>query len=67
LGREIIPPPGKAFSIPGLEMVDQRTLELEFHSLEGFIQLGRNLERIFLHSQVSVSDSASESKKINEI
>jgi transcription-repair coupling factor (superfamily II helicase) len=48
LGREIIPPPGKALSIPGLELVDQRNWELEFHSLDGFIQLGRNMERLFL-------------------
>ncbi|MCX6556997.1 MAG: helicase-related protein [Candidatus Aminicenantes bacterium] len=47
-GREIAPLPGKTFSIPGLEAVDQRIWELEYNSLEGFIQLGKNLERLFL-------------------
>ncbi|HSQ35660.1 MAG TPA: DEAD/DEAH box helicase, partial [Candidatus Binatia bacterium] len=48
LGREIAASPGKTFSIPGLDVTDPRNWELEYHSLDGFIQLGRNLERLFL-------------------
>jgi transcription-repair coupling factor (superfamily II helicase) len=48
LGGEIVPMPGKSFSIPGLETIDALNWELAFHSLDGFIQLGRNLERLFL-------------------
>jgi transcription-repair coupling factor (superfamily II helicase) len=48
LGREIRLPAGKEASIPGWEMVDARNCGLEFYSLEGFITLGRNLERLFL-------------------
>jgi transcription-repair coupling factor (superfamily II helicase) len=48
LGRGTALKAGKALNIPGLEVVDQKNWELEFHSLDGFIQLGRNLERLFL-------------------
>jgi len=47
-GREITIPNGKALPIPGVQVADNRSLELEFYTLEGFIQLGRNLERLFL-------------------
>jgi transcription-repair coupling factor (superfamily II helicase) len=48
LGREIMPPPEKDYSIPGLEAIDARNIELEFYTLDGFITLGRNLARLFL-------------------
>jgi len=58
LGREVMPASGSAVAIPGLdgcvrplvglEITDSRNWELEFHSLEGFIQLGKNLERLLL-------------------
>jgi transcription-repair coupling factor (superfamily II helicase) len=48
LGKELLLKAGKTLDIPGLEVVDGRNLELEFNSLDGFIQLGRNLERLFL-------------------
>jgi transcription-repair coupling factor (superfamily II helicase) len=47
-GREILIPNGKALPIPGVQVTDNRSLELEFYTLEGFMQLGRNLERLFL-------------------
>jgi transcription-repair coupling factor (superfamily II helicase) len=48
LGREIVLKAGMEKAMPGLEVVDLRSLELQYNSLEGFIQLGRNLERLFL-------------------
>jgi len=48
LGNELSLKAGKTLNIPGLEVVDQKNWELKFYSLEGFIQLGRNLERLFL-------------------
>jgi transcription-repair coupling factor (superfamily II helicase) len=48
LGKELSLKTGRRIAIPGMEVVDQKNWELEFHSLDGFIQLGRNLERLFL-------------------
>ncbi len=47
LGGEVRPASGSAMAIPGLEISDSRNWELEFHSLESFIQLGKSLERLF--------------------
>jgi transcription-repair coupling factor (superfamily II helicase) len=47
-GREINIPDKKALQIPGVQALDNRNFELEFYTLEGFMQLGRNLERLFL-------------------
>jgi len=46
--REIKIRDEKAMRIPGLQMTTGRNFELEFYGLEGFIRLGRNLERLFL-------------------
>jgi transcription-repair coupling factor (superfamily II helicase) len=48
LGREVRLAPESASAVPGLEIAGPRSWELEFHSLEGFIQLGKNLERFSL-------------------
>ncbi len=48
MGREPGKPPGPDFVIPGLEMTGGANCELEFHSLDGFMALGRNLARLFL-------------------
>ncbi|HUU05132.1 MAG TPA: DEAD/DEAH box helicase [Patescibacteria group bacterium] len=48
LGREIMLLPDRTFSIPGLEIIDQRNLELSYYSLDSFIQLGRKLKQSFL-------------------
>jgi transcription-repair coupling factor (superfamily II helicase) len=48
LGRELLFKAEKTLNIPGLEIVDQKNWELAFNSLDGFIRLGRNLERLFL-------------------
>jgi transcription-repair coupling factor (superfamily II helicase) len=45
LGREVEVPAGRAAVIPGLEIIGPGSWEMEFHSLEGFIQLGKNLQR----------------------
>jgi transcription-repair coupling factor (superfamily II helicase) len=46
--REIGKLDEKTLQIPGMQALDNRNLELEFYTLEGFIKLGRNLERLFL-------------------
>jgi transcription-repair coupling factor (superfamily II helicase) len=48
LGREMAVPPGKEFAFPGLDVADAMNWELKYNSLDGFIQLGKNLERLFL-------------------
>jgi transcription-repair coupling factor (superfamily II helicase) len=48
LGAELVLKTGPAAVIPGLKIIDGRNWELAYASLEGFIGLGRGLERLFL-------------------
>ncbi len=45
-GRELPLKSGVDHAIPGLEVTDAKNWELHYTSLEGFCQLGRNLERL---------------------
>jgi transcription-repair coupling factor (superfamily II helicase) len=48
LGKELLLKIGAENNIPGLAVKDQRNWELRYESLEGFIRLGSDLERLFL-------------------
>jgi transcription-repair coupling factor (superfamily II helicase) len=47
-GRDLALPADKAFPLPGLRLLDERNLELEFSGLDNFLALGKKLKRLFL-------------------